>query len=400
MKKYVVIALVALLGTTSACSTSNEGFIVWREGGYPIVDTNQSTCYNDATEITCPSEANGFYGQDAQHSNNSRSYSDNDNGTITDNVTGLMWQKASDLTNKLTYDEALADAESLYLGGYSDWRLPTIKELYSLILFSGTDVSGCATEAACPGLVPFIDTTYFDFIYGDTDSGERLIDAQYVSSTVYVGTVFNGQEAVFGVNFADGRIKGYPQTNDFFVRCVRDDSSYAENRLEDVGAGRITDARTELAWMQNDSGRGMTWEDALAYCEAYEASFLDDWRLPSVKELQSIVDYSRSPDTTDSAAIDSLFNTSSITNEAGQSDYPYYWSSTTHVTSDGSGEWAAYICFGRCMGYMNGQWMDVHGAGAQRSDPKSGDPEDYPTGHGPQGDAVRIMNYVRCVHDI
>ena len=44
-------------------------------------------------------------------------------------------------------------------------------------------------------------------------------------------------------------------------------------------------------------------------------------------------------------------------------------------------------------------WKDVHGAGAQRSDPKAGDPNDYPTGHGPQGDAIRIYNYVRPVCD-
>ena len=41
--------------------------------------------------------------------------------------------------------------------------------------------------------------------------------------------------------------------------------------------------------------------------------------------------------------------------------------------------------------------MDVHGAGAQRSDLKTGNPEDYPYGRGPQGDAIRIYNYVRCV---
>ena len=41
--------------------------------------------------------------------------------------------------------------------------------------------------------------------------------------------------------------------------------------------------------------------------------------------------------------------------------------------------------------------FDVHGAGAQRSDPKSGDPADYPYGHGPQGDVIRIFNYVRAV---
>jgi hypothetical protein len=49
---------------------------------------------------------------------------------------------------------------------------------------------------------------------------------------------------------------------------------------------------------------------------------------------------------------------------------------------------------------MNNSWVDVHGAGAQRSDPKSGDPADWPTGNGPQGDAVRIYNYVRLVRDV
>ena len=44
--------------------------------------------------------------------------------------------------------------------------------------------------------------------------------------------------------------------------------------------------------------------------------------------------------------------------------------------------------------------VDVHGAGAQRSDPKSGDPDDYPYGFGPQGDVIGIYNYVRCVRDI
>ena len=59
----------------------------------------------------------------------------------------------------------------------------------------------------------------------------------------------------------------------------------------------------------------------------------------------------------------------------------------------------AYVTFGRAMGYMNSTWVDVHGAGAQRSDPKAGNPADYPTGNGPQGDAIRIYNYVRLVRD-
>jgi len=47
----------------------------------------------------------------------------------------------------------------------------------------------------------------------------------------------------------------------------------------------------------------------------------------------------------------------------------------------------------------NYQLLDVHGAGAQRSDPKVGDPANWPYGHGPQGDVIRIFNYVRLVRD-
>jgi len=48
---------------------------------------------------------------------------------------------------------------------------------------------------------------------------------------------------------------------------------------------------------------------------------------------------------------------------------------------------------------FNWELMDVHGAGSQRSDPKIGDPNDWPHGHGPQGDVIRIFNFVRCVRD-
>lgn len=44
--------------------------------------------------------------------------------------------------------------------------------------------------------------------------------------------------------------------------------------------------------------------------------------------------------------------------------------------------------------------MDVHGAGAQRSDPKQRDPANFPFGRGPQGDSIRIYNHVRCVRTI
>lgn len=383
--------------------------------GYPVVATNQITFYNNTSEIAEPVVGEVFYGQDAQYPGNTPNYVDNGDGTVTDMVTGLMWSQSPDMDgdgdidvdDKMSYNEAMAGAETFALGGYDDWRLPSIKELYSLILFSGVDPSGYnGTETS--GLIPFIDTDYFDFAYGDTDSGERIIDAQYATTTKYVDYTMGHDETLFGVNFADGRIKGYglqmpynPSIDKtFFVMYVRGNETYGINTYSDNGDGTITDEATGLMWMQDDRDEALNWEDALGYAENKEYAGYSDWRLPDVKELQSIVDYSRSPATTSSAAIDPIFNCSQITNEAGEADYPSYWSGTTHSNwTDQEGSAGAYVSFGRAMGYM-GEWMDVHGAGAQRSDPKTGDPSDYPTGNGPQGDAIRILNYVRLVRNV
>ncbi len=377
--------------------------------GYPIVGTNQSVFYDLQNEISAPSAGDAFYGQNANFPGTSPSYQDNGDGTITDLVTGLIWSKSPDMNgdgkidvnDKMTYSEALASVSNYKLANYSDWRLPTIKELYSLIIFSGVDPSGY-DGTSTDGLIPFINTDYFDFAYGDTDAGERIIDMQYASNSMYVDG-----EQLFGVNFADGRIKGYglsmpfgPGEKTFAVIYVRGNTIYGVNDFTDNGDGTITDYATGLMWMQDDNGEGIPWEDALSYAENFEFAGYSDWRLPDVKELQSIVDYTRSPGTTNSAAINPLFSSTQITNEAGEADYAAYWSNTTHCNwSNMAGSNAAYVCFGRAMGYMNSHWVDVHGAGAQRSDPKMGDPADYPTGHGPQGDAIRIYNSVRLVRD-
>ncbi len=383
---------------------------------YHIVGTNQTAYYGDKDEITAPATGESFYGQNAQYPGNVPSYTDNGDGTITDLVTGLMWTQSFDIdgdgdidyADKMSQSEAAAGAGSFDLAGYSDWRLPTIKEQYSLILFSGVDPSGYEGTST-DGLIPFIDAEYFEFGYGDTDAGERIIDAQFATTSLYVSTTMGGDETMFGVNLADGRIKGYPtgampgQSEDkqYYVLYVRGNTDYGINDYQDNGDGTITDNATELMWMQDDTGEGFIWEDALSNAESFVFAGHSDWRLPDAKELQSIIDYTRSPSTSNSAAIDPLFNCTEITNEANQSDYASYWSNTTHASwrADFSGANAAYVCFGRSMGYMN-QWMDVHGAGAQRSDPKVGDPADYPTGHGPQGDAIRIYNYVRLVRNV
>jgi hypothetical protein len=363
---------------------------------YTIVDTGQVRCYDERIEIDYPKSRQPFFGQDAQYAGNQPTYRTNGDGTVTDINTGLMWQ--ADPGEKKTYAEIVDGASRCRTGGYDDWRLPTIKELYSLIDFSGSDVDPKGRR----GATPFINTDFFQFQYGRAEDGDRIIDSQWATSTIYTGKVMHGARAMFGVNFADGRIKGYPVdpmpgrgAKTFYVIYVRDNPAYGQNDIVDNDDGTVTDNATGLTWMQADSGQGMDWEKALEYADKMVFAGHDDWRLPNAKELQSIVDYSRAPDVTGSAAIDPVFQCSQITNEAGQKDYGHYWSSTTHVNPRG-GDHAVYICFGRALGNMHGRWMDVHGAGAQRSDKKTGAIQ-FPQGHGPQGDAQRIHNMVRLV---
>jgi len=390
---------------------------------YRIAETGQTKYYNASVEISTPAESDVFYGQDACYTGNALSYTDNGDGTVTDNVTGLMWAQTCDLNgdgtinanDKLSYTKSLAAADTFSLAGYNDWRLPSIKEQYSLIVFNGIDPSGY--EGDVDGLIPFVDTDYFDFGYGDEDAGERIIDAQMATSTLYVSTTMMGDETMFGVNFADGRIKGYGtgpmpgQTEDkeYYVYFVRGNTQYGINDFEDNSDGTITDNATGLMWTKNDNEEGLTWEQALNYAKNSEASGHTDWRLPNAKELQSIIDYTRSPATTSSAAIDPIFNCSTIIDESDETNYPFYWTGTTHAnwTTDNYGNAAAYLCFGEALGFMemppeSGTYnlLDVHGAGSQRSDPKTGNPDDYPYGNGPQGDVIRIYNYVRLVRDV
>ncbi len=113
------------------------------------------------------------------------------NGTVTDNVTGLMWQQEDDDIGR-TWEEALTYCESLPLAGYSNWRLPNIKELRSI-------VDNTAYE-------PAIDSNYFP-----------NTDWSYWSST----TAADSSEDAWYVGFSNGYVDGYGKSYDLHVRCVR-----------------------------------------------------------------------------------------------------------------------------------------------------------------------------------
>lgn len=401
MTLLLLVSMFASCGTDDNSSEENivDDTVVVPKNTYSIVDTGVKDFYSDGAIIAEPSASDAFYGQDATYQANEPSYTDNGNGTITDNVTGLMWEQ--DMGSKLSFDDAFSKAEATKLGGHSDWRVPTLKEVYSLILFIGKVKGEKAIDL-------FIDTDYFVQPLGDVNIGEREIDAQTWSSTEYVGRTMNADETVFGVNFVDGRIKGYPKykpgtgaANIMYFRMVRSNTEYGINDFIDNGDGTVSDLATGLMWQKADDSIGKDWVEALDYAENLEQASHNDWRLPNAKELQSIVDYSRSPKTTNSPAIDPVFETTEISDPDGNAgQYPFFWTSTTHLDGANPYASAAYIAFGDGQGEMNEALLDVHGAGCQRSDPKSGNPNEYPQFFGPQGDVRYVYNFVRCVRNI
>lgn len=343
-----------------------------------VPDTQQGSCFNTGAKTDCPSEGHHLYGQDAHYHGTGPSYTNNNNATITDNVTGLVWQKAHN-AKRLNYTNAKNACRNLTLGGRNDWRLPNIKELFSLADFRGSQRRRF-----------FIDDI-FDLEEPDASvlQGDRFASShstqmmgQTWSSTIYTGQHYgrSGVEAAFFYNFLDGHIKQAPTQggrNNLFYRCVSG-TKWGANDFQDNKDGTVTDRAMGLTWQKTDDGQTRDWLGALQYCETLEFAQKSDWRLPNVKELQSIVDYSKND-----PALDQRY--------LKQSDKKaWFWSSTTHGDNISM---ASYVCFGKC---VSTQGVDTHGAGAQRSDPKTGDASRW-TSLGGQQDQVRIQNAVRCV---
>jgi hypothetical protein len=360
---------------------------------FTLSDTGQSSFYDiDGNEITTPGETDDCYGQDAQFIGLASSYEINGDGTVTDLNTGLMWQQTPDFERYNFYD-AFDYVDELEIGGYTDWRLPTIKELYSLLNSNGRlDASSSASSQ------PYLYDDYFDFEYDET----MLYAGQYWSSTKYVkGALQNiGMEGAFVFNFADGYIKSYqtglyfdgtPGVEDVgcFVRAVRGTSNvYGVNDFIDNGDGTVNDLATGLMWQQADDGNTYNWKEALAFATQSELAGYTDWRLPNTKELQSIVDY----DKITFPAIDESFF---VCTKADS----WFWTSTTHGDYKYT---ACYLAFGRAYSKDNSsatEYYDWHGAGAQRSDPKVGSIDDCLMESVDAVDSLRIENYVRLVRD-
>ena len=200
------------------------------------------------------------FGEDSDYTINPPSYTDNGDGTVTDNNTGLMWQQEDDDIQR-TWDEAVSYSEGLSLAGHTDWRLPDVKELKNIVSLGNYN--------------PAIDRTYFP----NTNS------SYYWSFTTLVGY----PSGAWLVYFYDGYVVNYYKWDSYYVRCVRGGTNTAD--FIDNGDGTVTDNVTDLMWQQEDDDIERNWDDAITYCEAFSLAGHDDWRLPNYKELSSIIDY-------------------------------------------------------------------------------------------------------------
>lgn len=234
------------------------------------------------------------FGEDADFSSRGPAYVDNRDGTVTDSITGLIWQQTDG--GEMTWERAKVYAEQLQLGGHQDWRLPTSLELFSLMDHSRNG--------------PAMNVTYFprsEARYWWTDS-PRADD----ESKVWVVNTGGGIGA-----HAKRETISAGGDRPIHVRCVRGTSRFGDGpSLRDNGDGTVTDERTGLYWQKLGPDSELTWEESLKYCDTLKLAGQEGWRLPNIKELRSLSD-------------DRLVRPSIDKSIFTHAQPDYYWSSTT-----------------------------------------------------------------------
>lgn len=237
------------------------------------------------------------FGEDSDYSLYPPVFLLNGDGTVTDTVTGLQWQRTDG--GEMTIERAELYCDTLTLAGYTDWRLPGAHESFSILNFQKAN--------------PALDGAVF------TPTG-----AEYWWTR---DRQANDNTKVWCTN-AGGGIGNHPKTETisagapnstkkFHVRAVRDrvQPPSVPSRFADNGDGTLTDLLTGLMWLKSPSDVTQSWEDALISCENLTFASYSDWRLPNIRELRSLNDESRI-----NPSADPLF---------GIAGAQRYWSSTS-----------------------------------------------------------------------
>jgi len=235
-------------------------------------------------------------------------FTDNEDGTVTDELTGLMWFKNASVTGTYSWDGALQYCSNASLGGRTDWRLPNTLEMFSLF---------CAQNFDPP--LPS-DHMFIDFKTGSADGTPRRY---WVSNSYYRNGSWSGYKCFLNVTdftWSDDPRGGWagrefyfipvrgepgngiydvPRTGKVYSYTPGDDGNLQKGlawpspRFIDNDDGTITDTMTNLMWAKDayQAGTEKTWEDALAYCNNLEYADYTDWHLPNVFQLLSIIDF-------------------------------------------------------------------------------------------------------------
>ena len=280
-----------LANSTGTCTTTHDGGYIcgcndgynWRRKECVIIPkvlgnicTGQTKCYKGSDIINCNSSTIGdFYGQDAHYAVQGtcipKKFKINESvpeeKTVIDENLGIEWQQIIP-TEGYNWDNAAKYCEELNYGGHDDWRVPTIKELFSIV-----DIS---TNHA-------IDTTYFP----DTPTGSYFWSSSNVSSGRHWALIFS-------LSLASDVSFMYNHMNDhkFNVRCVREESFFKEFSFTSStisGDEIITDNETGLIWQKTYETKNFS--EALSYCENLSYAGHNDWRLPNINELISLINY-------------------------------------------------------------------------------------------------------------
>lgn|GEM_PF-4044142 len=296
----------------SACLENYIGFpdCAWDGTSYPedfctfnictlVTPTNQESCHDYDDALTnCVGEASSatcgstdYCGQDAQYEQNERTFvcydssgtirpcselpSASNNEVIKDLLTGLTWQRI--YKDSTGWQEAITHCENLEYAEHDDWRMPTLHELYGIM--NNENTGPCLDGKVFPEL------TIERLWSGTTDASNSSI--------------------AWSMNIGYGSTHFYDKTELKSFFCVRKNSP--DTTKTDTEFNRfiisedettVTDFVTGLVW-DKQSTSSKTWKVALKDCENSSVGGFEDWRLPNIKELVSLVNYGKHDPSTD-----------------------------------------------------------------------------------------------------
>lgn len=332
------------------------------------VRTGQQSCFN-AAGSTIPCAGTGHDGE--LQKGVPRNFTNNGDGTITDNATGLMWEvltndgSVHDWNNVYTWTNAFAGKLDTVNGaafaGHSDWRVPNRFELETLLNLEEDPAVHAEFKTACPlnctesscsctaSSFYWSSTSYYP---GLTNYAQRVsmaggsVDYEPKSSTEYVRLVRGTAVSPYSVPLKTGQTTCYDGAGGTIPCAGTGQDGELQKGIArsftDNGDGTITDHATGLMWEKladdgsvHDRDDGYTWADAvsgkIATLNSGNFAGHNDWRLPNLMELETLRNMAMffpSPMTysafNDSCTGGCTVTTCSCTFGAD------YWSSSTH----------------------------------------------------------------------